>query len=391
MKNKIKDAIIIIPARGGSKRIRDKNLKILSGKPLIEHTIFHALNSKFSSEIYVSTDSRNIKKVCNKYSIHVIKRPKKISDDLASSEDALLHTLDIFKSKNKYDPEYVIFLQCSSPFRKKNDINNAYNKIIKEKSDSLLSVTESKKFLWAENNHGNNKAINYDIENRKREQDFKGCYEENGSIYISKSKNLRKYNNRLSGKISIFKMDFWSSVQIDEKHDLELARWISSYKIKNFNIPKLENLEMLVFDFDGVFTNNKFSLNKKGKESVTLSRADGLAIKMLNDKKIPMLVLSSEKNEIVRLRCQKLGISYKNGIENKIKYLKNHFSKNGINKKNVLYIGNDINDFECIKYVGLPVAVNDAVDLVKKNSKIILESKGGNGAVRELVSILSGI
>ena len=148
---------------------------------------------------------------------------------------------------------------------------------------------------------------------------------------------------------------------------------------------------MLVFDFDGVFTNNKFSLNKKGKESVTLSRADGLAIKMLNDKKIPMLVLSSEKNEIVRLRCQKLGISYKNGIENKIKYLKNHFSKNGINKKNVLYIGNDINDFECIKYVGLPVAVNDAVDLVKKNSKIILESKGGNGAVRELVSILSGI
>ena len=190
MKNKIKDAIIIIPARGGSKRIRDKNLKILSGKPLIEHTIFHALNSKFSSEIYVSTDSRNIKKVCNKYSIHVIKRPKKISDDLASSEDALLHTLDIFKSKNKYDPEYVIFLQCSSPFRKKNDINNAYNKIIKEKSDSLLSVTESKKFLWAENNHGNNKAINYDIENRKREQDFKGCYEENGSIYISKSKNI---------------------------------------------------------------------------------------------------------------------------------------------------------------------------------------------------------
>ena len=101
-----------------------------------------------------------------------------------------------------------------------------------------------------------------------------------------------------------------------------------------------------------------------------------------------MLILSSEKNDVVRFRCEKLGIKYKNGIENKIKYLKNYFSKNSINKKNVLYIGNDINDLECIKYVGTPIAVNDAVDLVKKNSKIILESRGGDGAIRELVLFL---
>ena len=82
-------------------------------------------------------------------------------------------------------------------------------------------------------------------------------------------------------------MDFWSSIQIDETHDLELAKWISDYKLKNFSIQKLESLEMLVFDFDGVFTNNKFNLNKKCKESVTLSRADGLAIKILKEKKGP--------------------------------------------------------------------------------------------------------
>lgn len=229
-----KKAIIIIPARGGSKRIRNKNLTLLSGKTLIEHTILHALCSKFSSGIYVSTDSRSIKNICNKYPINIVNRPKKISGDLASSEDALLHTLDSFKRKNKYDPEYVIFLQCSSPFRKKNDINNAYKKIIGDNSDSLLSVTESKKFLWSANKNGTYKAINYDVKNRKREQDIKGIFEENGSIYICKTKNLRKYNNRLSGKISIYKMYFWSSIQIDEIHDFELADWISRYKIKNF-------------------------------------------------------------------------------------------------------------------------------------------------------------
>ena len=104
-----------------------------------------------------------------------------------------------------------------------------------------------------------------------------------------------------------------------------------------------------------------------------------------------MLVLSSEKNDVVKLRCKKLDLNYKNGVDDKIKYLKNFFSKNKINKKNVLYIGNDINDLDCIKYVGFPIAVNDAVDLVKKHSKIILESKGGDGAIRELVFILTGI
>ena len=122
-----------------------------------------------------------------------------------------------------------------------------------------------------------------------------------------------------------------------------------------------------------------------------LSRADGLAVKILREKKIPMLVLSSEKNDIVKFRCQKLGIEHKNGIENKIKYLKYYLSKNSINKKNVLYIGNDINDLDCIMHVGFPVAVNDAVDLVKKSSKIILETKGGEGVIRELVFILTGI
>ena len=162
-------------------------------------------------------------------------------------------------------------------------------------------------------------------------------------------------------------MDFWSSQQIDEVHDLDLARLISNYKIKNTIRPKLEDLDMLVFDFDGVFTNNKFSLNSKGKESVVISRADGLAVKILINKKIPMLVLSSEKNDIVKFRCKKLGINYKYGVENKINFFKGLlFSKKHINKKNVLYIGNDINDLESMKYVGYPVAVNDAVDIVKK-------------------------
>ena len=80
-------------------------------------------------------------------------------------------------------------------------------------------------------------------------------------------------------------MDFWSSLQIDDMHDLELARWISNYKIKNFDTPKLSDLKMLVFDFDGVFTNNKFSLSKKQKESVMLSRGGWIGSKNFKRKR----------------------------------------------------------------------------------------------------------
>ena len=128
-------------------------------------------------------------------------------------------------------------------------------------------------------------------------------------------------------------MDFWASFQIDESHDLDLTKWISSYKIKNSLTPKLKDLEMLIFDFDGVFTNNKFVLNNKKKEFVNLSRADGMAIKILKDKEVPMLVLSSEKNDIVKFRCEKLGIKFKNGVKNKIRYLKYFFLKMVLIKK----------------------------------------------------------
>ena len=119
MKKINEDAIIIIPARGGSKRIRNKNLKLLSGKSLIEHTILHALDSKFSSQIYISTDSSIIENICNKYPVNVIKRPKKISHDFSSSEDTLLHTLNFFNRKYKYDPKYIIFITVNITVQKK--------------------------------------------------------------------------------------------------------------------------------------------------------------------------------------------------------------------------------------------------------------------------------
>ena len=119
-------------------------------------------------------------------------------------------------------------------------------------------------------------------------------------------------------------MSYWQSIQIDEPHDLKLANWVYG-SIFNKKLNK-KDIHKIIFDFDGVFTNNKFSLDSKGSERVVLSRADGLAVKVLKEK-TSMLVLSSEKNEIVRKRCEKLGIQCIFGVDNKLKTLKNIYKR----------------------------------------------------------------
>lgn len=379
-----KKAVIIIPARKGSNRIKNKNITNVCSKPLISYTIENALTSQFSNDIFISTDCDEIKKICNNYPIFIINRPKKLSSDIATSESVLIHALDEIKKINKEDPDFTILLQCTSPIRKIGDIDQAFKKIKNLKGDSLISVTKSKKFLWK---FKKNKfqSINYDFKKRKREQDFEEQYEENGSIYITKSKLLRKEKNRLCGKIIPFVMDPFSSLQIDEKEDLKLAKLImSNMKIKL----KFKNIKLIVLDFDGVLTDDKVTLNELNQESVTLHRGDGLAISHLKDKGYKVIVLSSEKSNIAKMRCRKLEIDCYNNIKSKIDFLKNYIIKNEFKRSETLYVGNDINDLECMKFVEIPVSVANSHYEVLNNSKLILNTKGGEGAIRELLTFL---
>ncbi len=378
------DAIIIIPARKGSKRIKNKNLAIINNLYLIEHTIKDAIDCNFTNEIYLTTDCKDLKKLNKKYPINIIHRPNHLSIDTSTSESALIHVLDQRIKDGKKDPKFVIFLQCTSPFRKKNDIDNAIQTLIKSKANSLLSVVEFKRFIWKKNKN-RMFSLNYNFQKRKREQDFEGCFQENGSIYITETNFLRKTNNRLCGKIVSYVMEYWSSLQIDEPEDLQIARIISNkYRKKQ----KLSSLKMIIFDFDGVLTNNKVTLNHNGEESVTCNRSDGLAIEILR-KKYKILVLSSEKNKVVEHRCKKLKIKVIHGVKSKVTVLKKVMVKEKIKKSQVLYVGNDINDKECLDYVKYPYVVKDSTREIIQGGYNILESKGGEGVVRELLSIIN--
>ena len=225
-------ATAIILARGGSKGIPNKNIKVFCGKPLVEWTIIQAKNSKKINKIYLSSDSNKILKIGKKYKINLIKRPKKISGDYATSESAIIHAI-----KNFYDFKIrpIVMLEPTAPLRKINDIDNLIRDFNKNRWDSGFTASQLNEFLiWDRKKKNNYKSLNYDFKNRGQRQlnSRKQCFVENSIAYIFKPNIILKYKNRIAGKIGITKNEIWQSFEIDEKDDWDLVETIFKRKIK---------------------------------------------------------------------------------------------------------------------------------------------------------------
>jgi YrbI family 3-deoxy-D-manno-octulosonate 8-phosphate phosphatase len=147
----------------------------------------------------------------------------------------------------------------------------------------------------------------------------------------------------------------------------------------------LDSIDALVFDFDGVLTNNLVYLNQEGVESVACSRADGLAFDVLRKINKPTFILSTEKNSVVTMRAKKLKIPLIQGVSDKVLAIKELARENNYHLKNILYVGNDLNDYLVMKVCGHTACPIDSHPKIKGVSNYILSTKGGNGVVRELL------
>ena len=225
--NLYKNIIAIVPARGGSKGLPRKNILPLSGKPLIVHSIEHCNSSKYIQEVYVSTDEEEIATVSKEHGAIVITRPVELCQDESSSESAIEHVLEVLSERDNTLPDLIVFIQCTSPVRGKNDLDQAIEQIEKEKADSLLSVSPSHAFLW-KRSPGGPEAINYNPEHRLRRQDKEQNYWENGSFYIFSPQNFLKHKNRLGGRVSMYVMSR-RVIDIDDELDLKIAELLLSH------------------------------------------------------------------------------------------------------------------------------------------------------------------
>jgi YrbI family 3-deoxy-D-manno-octulosonate 8-phosphate phosphatase len=147
--------------------------------------------------------------------------------------------------------------------------------------------------------------------------------------------------------------------------------------------PLLERVRFAVFDFDGVFTDNRVWVNERGEEALAFSRSDGLGLRRLDEVGVEYLIVSMEQNPIVGVRAEKLRAEYVQGIDDKLPVLRERAELRGVSLDETAYVGNDVNDAECLRAVGLPVVPADACPEIKTLAHWILERTGGGGCVRE--------
>lgn len=158
----------------------------------------------------------------------------------------------------------------------------------------------------------------------------------------------------------------------------------------NLVAEKFSSIQLLALDFDGVFTDNKVYTNENGEESVRCDRSDGLGIAMLKERlpDLYLCVISKEKNQVVRKRCEKLEIPVYHGIDAKLSLLEGIARERGVAMDTVAYVGNDLNDLDCIRVAGLGIAVADSVPEVLKTADYVTTHKGGDGAIREIIDMI---
>ncbi len=228
--------LAITLARGGSKGIKNKNIKLINRKPLIAHTILEAKKSAYINDYIVSTDSKKIASIAKKYGAEVpFLRPKKLATDKASSVNALIHATKFMENKNKQKYDYVIELMCTNPLKTVSDIDNIIKKIINKKADSVIAVhriydhhpARVKKIIKG-------KIVNFCINEKaeSRRQDLKpNAYVRSGSIYALKRNYLVIQKRRYGSKNSFaYILPNNRAINIDGVLDFYIAEKILSKK-----------------------------------------------------------------------------------------------------------------------------------------------------------------
>ena len=143
-------------------------------------------------------------------------------------------------------------------------------------------------------------------------------------------------------------------------------------------------IRLIVFDFDGVFTDNRVWTNERGEESVACFRGDSLGLRRLDEVGVDYFVLTQETNDAVPARARKIRIDCIRGIDDKLPILREEVARRGVSLDETAYLGNDANDAECLAAVGVPVVPADAWPEVLPLAKVVLTRAGGYGCVREL-------
>lgn len=338
---------------------------------------------------YLSTDDEQIALDGLSAGAVIVKRPSSLATDSSSSEEAIIHALQT--EIENFD--YLVFIQPTSPFIDPKDIENAFEIALNRKASCVFSAVEDWSFKWSED-EGNWSPIGHPLDKRPRRQDLGTQVRETGAFYILKVEDFLRIQSRFCGVSKPYLVDSRFAIDIDTFQDLEVAEALESLWVQTLKddpdpreLP-FSSIKAIAYDFDGVMTPNTAIISEDGSELTTVHRGDGHGVRLLREAGIRQAIFSLDESPLALQRAKKLKIEGLNRVEDKLLAVREWAGNHKLDLSEVAYIGNDLNDLEAIRGVGLGVAVADAHPRVLKAAKYLLGAQGGSGAIREFAEML---
>lgn len=410
--------LALIPARGGSKSIPRKNVKLLGGFPLIAWSIAAGLQAKCRPRVVVSTDDQEIAAVAREYGAETpFMRPAEFAQDATLDLPVFQHALTWFGEHEGWYPDLVIQLRPTSPFRPVGMVDEAV-RILQNHLDAssvrgIVPSGQNPYKMWRADGPGPMKPLLHtpilEAYNQPR-QKLPPTYWQTGHIDAIRPGIIRQ--GSMSGPVIYpLHIDPKYTVDLDTLLDWDRAEWrLRDPELdvvapsRTYDVGRVltsppptstkrslpAQIALVVFDFDGVMTDNTAWVDENGLESVRISRSDGMGIERLQKAGVPMMIFSSEPNPVVAARARKLNIPVVHGIGigNKGERLAKMLEEQGLDPAQVVYVGNDLNDLPCFPLVGCAVAVADSHPAALDQADLVLTQNGGHGAVRELCEMI---
>lgn len=397
------EVLAVIPARGGSKGIPRKNIKNFAGHPLIAYSIEAGLSAANVTRTIVSTDDEEIAEVARRYGAEVpFLRPAEFAQDRSLDLPVFQHALDWLEAQEGYRPEGVVQLRPTSPVRPPTLVDEAVQILLDHpEADSVRGVVpagQNPHKMWRIDPDTGRMRNLLDVPGIEEpynapRQILPPVYWQTGHIDAIRPRAIRA--GSMSGQVVLPVMiDPAYTVDIDGPKDWLRSEWLVWHSDLDLVYPGRkrrplpDRVELVVFDFDGVMTDNRVWVDETGREMVAANRSDSLGLANLRRRGVKAVVLSTEINPVVTARCRKLNIPAYQGIQDKAAALPAILSEHGASAEHMLFMGNDTNDLPCFSLAAWAVAPADAQPEVLRAADLVLSRVGGRGAVRELCDLL---
>ena len=399
------EILALIPARGGSKGILRKNIRLFAGYPLIAWSIAAAKQSDLVTRVIVSTDDEEIAAVAREWGAETpFLRPAEFAQDNTTDLPVFEHALKWLADVEGYRPDVVIQLRPTSPIRPRTMVDDAI-RVLANHADAdcvrgVVPAAQNPFKMWRFN--GDSKPLQPLLEVAGIDEPYNAprqilppVYWQTGHIDAIRVSTITQKKSLTGDVIYPLLIDPKYTVDIDTlpdwaKYEALVYSGLEMVSPGKSRRAMPETIKMIICDFDGVVTDNLVITDQDGKESVSASRSDSMHIKTLREKGIELMILSSEPNPVVMARAKKMSVDaiHNVGLQNKGHVMRELLEQKNIKAENVIFLGNDLNDLPCFDVAGWSVAVADAYPEVLRAADHVLTKTGGHGAIRELCEIV---